>query len=364
MAVNHVQTFAKGTVLFSAGDPADAVFFIVAGKALALKGEQQVALGPGGFLGAVAFFQETSHTYTAVCATELKAIAITRETSREVVAKQPVIALALLKELALQVPQGEELTFFQGREETGQAQPVSAEAVLPKAHPVFEGCVPLEYGELVFPVEVECRACQTKFTGMRVRTSRLQLAEQRPDFRNIYRNFEPNYYYLWVCPHCLLTYPERQYDRLSEVAARRWQSFITAHPPQGTFEFSVPRTIHESISAYYLAMKTYEVIGASPDLWANLWLRLLWIYEDLGAADLARQAAEKARLYFAESLATTTRSAAGDQRLYLILGELDLRLDYRGEAYRNFHAAATMTGGDPRLKQLASDRIMDLRSGQ
>ncbi len=365
VAVNHIQSFTKGTVLFAEGTPADAVYFIAAGKALVIRGEQQISLGPGAFLGAVAFFQESRYTYTAVCSTELKALTITKENSREVVSRQPAVALALLRELAMQVPETGEPVFIQGRQETAAAAEASTtDALLPEGHPVFPGTVPVEYGDLVFPVEVECPACQTKFTGMRIRTSRLQLAEQRPDFRNVYRNFEPNYYYIWVCPKCLFAYPERQYNRVSDLAVRRWQSATAARPPQATFEFSVPRTIHEAIVSYFLAMKTYEVIGAAPDLWANLWLRMLWIYEDLEEEELARKAAEKARLYFAESLATTARSAGGDQRLYMILGELDLRLGNRGEAYRNFHAAATMTAGDPRLKKVASDRILDLRSGQ
>ena len=361
VAVNHIQSFSKGTVLFSLGDSASAAYFILEGKALAIKGEQQVALGPGGFLGAAAFFKEAAHTYTAVCSTELKVLVVAKETSRAIVAGQPAIALALMRELALQIPQTEELVFFQGRLEE-KAEGVSAQQILPEGHPVFAGSVPVEYGELVFPVEVECRACQTKFTAMRPRTSRLQLQEQRPDFRNVYRNFEPNFFYIWVCPKCLFAYPERQYNRVSARAVSRWQEAVAANPPQASFEFDTPRTIHQVIASYFLAMKTYEVTGASPDLWANLWLRLMWIYEDLEAEELALQAAEKARTYFAESLATTARSAAGDQRLYLILAELDLRLGSRGDAYRNFHAAATMTGGDPRIKRMASDRIQDLRA--
>lgn len=361
MAANSIQTFSKGTVLFSAGDTATAVYLILDGKALAIKEDQQAALGPGGFLGALAFFQEGRYAYTALCSTELKALVITRETSRDIVARQPGIALALLKELAQQIPESQGLVFFQGRQEEERAAAGGAASLLPEGHPVFAGSVPVEYSELVFPVDAECPACGTKFSGMRVRTSRLQLDEQRPDFRNVYRNFEPNYFYLWVCPKCLFTYPERLYSRLSETAVRKWRGHIEANRPQGGFEFSVPRTFQEAITAYYLAMKTYEVLGAAPDLWANLWLRLTWIYEDLGAAELARAAAEKAKEYFTQSMATTARSAAGDQQLYMILGELDLRLGNKGEAYRNFHAAATMTTGDPRLKRVASDRIQDMR---
>ena len=360
MTANNIRSFARGTALFSSGDPAVAAYFLLDGKVLVVRGEERLNLGPGAFLGAVAFFQEKAHTYTALCSSEVTAAVITKENSREIAAKQPAVVLSLLRELALQVPETEELTFFQGRlEEKVEAQ--AARQILPDGHPVFSGTVPVEYGDLLFAVEAECPACGTKFSAMRTRVSRLQLAEQKPDFRTVYRNFEPNYFYLWVCPKCWFAYPERLFGRVAERAVRKWQEAVEAEPPTGTFEFSVPRAIQEAITAYYLAMRTYEVIGAPPDLWANLWLRLVWIYEDLQAGDLALKAAERARDYFAKTMATTAHTAAGDQRLHLILGELDLRLGRQGEAFRNFHAAATMSGGDTRLKRAAADRIQDLR---
>jgi uncharacterized protein (DUF2225 family) len=361
VAVNHVRSFSKGTVLFSAGEQASSLYFILEGRVLAVKEQQQVALGPGGFLGAVPFFEESPHIYTAICTTEVTALTFTRENSRDLVAKQPLIALSLLRELALQVPQTEELVFIQGRQDE-PAQTTSDQELLPAGHPALEGTVPLEYGDLLFSSEVDCPVCETRFTATRTRTSRLQLEEQKPDFRNVYRNFEPNFFYLWVCPQCLFTYPERQYNRVPQRVVHRWKAAVAANPPKASFEFDTPRTLQQVFASYFLAMKTYEAVGAGPELWANLWLRLLWMYEDLEEEEWARKAAEQARKYFAESLATTARSAAGDQRVYLILGELDLRLGDRAEAFRNFHAAATITGGDPRTKRLASDRIQSLRA--
>ena len=204
VAVNHIQSCSKGTVLFSLGDSLQrhTSFW---GKALAIKAGSRWPWVQAA-LGAAAFFKGCPYLH-AVCSTELKVLVVTKETSRAIVAGQPAIALALMRELALQIPQTEELVFFQGRLEE-KAEGVSAQQILPEGHPVFAGSVPVEYGELVFPVEVECRACQTKFTAMRPRTSRLQLQEQRPDFRNVYRNFEPNFFYIWVCPKCLFAYPK------------------------------------------------------------------------------------------------------------------------------------------------------------
>ena len=166
-----------------------------------------MALGPGGF-GRCPFLSGKPHIYTAICTTEVTALTFTRENSRDLVAKQPLIALSLLRELALQVPQTEELVFIQGRQDE-PAQTTSDQELLPAGHPALEGTVPLEYGDLLFPARWIVPSVKPGLPR-RTRTSRLQLEEQKPDFRNVYRNFEPNFFYLWVCPQCLFTYPERQ----------------------------------------------------------------------------------------------------------------------------------------------------------
>lgn len=363
MAVNQVQSHAKGSILFSTGDVAQAVYLILDGKVMVTRGEEQILLSAGGILGDVAFFSEGKHTYTAICVTDVKTLSLNKSGGSQIVARQPLVALSFLRELALKVPEENSFQFFQGlEEETAAEKPAETTDVLPAGHPVIEGRVPTEYGELLFNTDVKCPVCEQSFRGVRTRTSRLQLAEQKPDFRNVYRNFEPNFFYIWVCPHCLFAYPERLFNRVSTLAIRRAKNAWEANPPSQSFEFEVPRTIQQVITSYYLAMKTFEAIGASPDLWANLWLRLVWIYEDLEEEELALEATRKAKDYFTQAMSTTARSAAGDQQLYMILGELALRLGDESEAFRNFHAAATMQTGDPRFKRMATDKIQDLRA--
>jgi len=211
---------------------------------------------------------------------------------------------------------------------------------------------------------VTCPICSTEFTGLRERTSRLQMERHDPDFRTVYRNFEPNFYYIWVCPQCSFAYPARRFNRLRRTAVEKGREVLLGNPVDFNFAFDGQRTIQQVIISYYLAMRSFEIVGATLEQWANLWLRLVWIYEDLEEGELALAAAEKARDYFAEAMSTSARSAAGDQQLYILLGELELRLGNTGAAFNNFHRAATMTGGDPRHKRLASDRIQDLRYRQ
>ena len=381
LSVNQVQAYPKGTTLFAPGDFASAVYFILNGTVIASQGGEQVNLGGGGIIGDVAFLKESTYTYTAICATNVTALKITENNISKVFADQPRIACALLREVATRIEDVDQFRFFQGVEEPKklETEPESVpeskpektlehkgspviKGILPEGHPIYEGRMAPEHNEFLFSTEGQCPICQTKFTAFRTRGSRLQLEEQRPDFRSIYRNFEPNFYYLWVCPCCHFTYPEKLFAKLPPLVLRRAKNAWANREPAEVFEFDPVRTIHQVICSYYLAMSTFEAIGAIPDLWANLWLRLLWIYEDLGDEERALHAAGKARDYFVAAMAQTARSVSGDQQLYIILGELNLRLGNDGEAFRSFHSAAMMPGGDPRHKRLATDRIQDLRT--
>lgn len=364
LAVDFVQAYAKGTVLFVPGNPASSVYIILDGRIIVTKGDQQVLLGPAGIVGDVAFFQEATHSYAAVCATDVKVLELNKDNITSILAGQPRLACSLLSELARRVSDEGAMNFFQGVQE-GQEERVSTLGdLLPEGHPTFNTRVPAEYGEYVFPTEVTCPICSTEFTGLRERTSRLQMERHDPDFRTVYRNFEPNFYYIWVCPQCSFAYPARRFNRLRRTAVEKGREVLLGNPVDFNFAFDGQRTIQQVIISYYLAMRSFEIVGAILEQWANLWLRLVWIYEDLEEGELALAAAEKARDYFAEAMSTSARSAAGDQQLYILLGELELRLGNTGAAFNNFHRAATMTGGDPRHKRLASDRIQDLRYRQ
>lgn len=360
LATNYVQGYDKGTALFVQGDPASTLYFILDGTIITSQDGEHVTLGSGGVLGDVAFFQETVHFYAAICASNVTVIEINKENIVDVLTNQARIACALLRELAVQIT-NPTMVFLQGVQREAEKSVSSSTQVLPEGHPVFKERVDAVHSEYLFPTEVECPVCQTNFTGMRTRTSRLQMLEPLPDFRLMYRDFEPNFYYIWVCPQCSFAYPERQYNKVSRTALQRGEAAWRENPSELNFAFDGQRTLEQVITSYYLALRTFEIVGATPEQWANLWLRLVWIYEDLEEKDLMKKAAQNSYEYFEEAMSKTVRSAAGDQQLYIILGELGLRLNKGGEAFRNFHSAAIMTGGDPRYKRMAADRIQDLR---
>ncbi|HHY10748.1 MAG TPA: DUF2225 domain-containing protein [Firmicutes bacterium] len=362
MAVNHMRAHQRGTVLFSPGDQAVSVYFVLEGTVLAARQAESVELGPGAILGDVAFFQNRKHFYGAACLTDVRVLELTAENLESVFRTQPRLAHLLLRELAQVLPaDSEKMEFLQGVADKRKDDAVPLEHLLPAGHPNFTERAPLTHNDYLFSTEVTCPICGTSFPGARMRTSRLRVQEHRPDFRTIHEDFDANLYYIWVCPHCLFAYPERQYSKISQGSVNRGQIHWRKNPGTETFVFDVQRTYQQVILSYYLALRTFEIVEATPEQWANLWLRLVWIYEDLEAEDLMEEAAENSLKYFEQAMTKTARSATGDQQLYIIMGELSLRLAKEGEAFRYFHSAATMRGGDPRYKRMAADRIQDLR---
>lgn len=362
MAIDHVQAHPRGTVLFSPGEMAASVYFVLEGNVLVSRSAENVELGAGAILGEVAFFKEKEHFYKAVCLTDVKVLQLTEKNLENIFRKQPRLAYYLLRELAWVVPSDlEKMEFFQGVLDKPEDDATSLDRVLPEGHPVFSERASMAHNDFLFTTEVTCPICKTSFLGIRMRTSRLRVREHRPDFRTIYEDFDANLYYIWVCPHCLFAYPERQYDRIPRGSINRGKTYWQENPSTDTFVFDGQRTFHQVILSYYLALRTFEIVEATPEQWANLWLRLVWLYEDLGEEDLMQEAAENALGYFEKAMSQTSRSVAGDQQLYIIMGELSLRLGKEGKSFRYFHGAATMRAGDPRFRRMAADRIQDLR---
>ena len=366
MTAIHVAEFPKDTVLFSKGEQALAMYFVLSGKIEIRTDTQQMFVSTGAVIGDLAFLNEWPHTYGARCETDVRALQLDGKTILDVFERQPRIGYYVMKEVAAKaagmINETKAALKEEGASETEVTIPVSLNHLLPEDHPVFTDRAPETHDNFLFTKDVDCPVCKTSFQGTRIRVSRLMVQEHKPDFRTIYSDFDPLWYYVWVCPNCLFAYPARQYSKISRNMVHRAKRELERNPIADSFKFDERRTLHQVFLSYYLALRTYKITEATPQQWGNIWLRLVWLYEDNECTELIKYAAEQALKYFDEAMSTTWRSEAGDQKLYVIMGELCLRLDRNEEAFRYFRNAATIQHGDERYRRTAVDRIQDLRS--
>lgn len=356
MSKLKIEHKPRGTLLYAKGQPADAMYFIVQGT-VEITGEQTELVGRGALLGALDFLNQLTRSQSARCITDTDLLVITKNNIISLFQTQPRFGYAVLKAVAAEAVGSEQA---KAEPEPAKLQPLTLEQVLPAGHPQFEITAPSEFDNYTFYTNAVCPVCAAEFPAVRLWESRLITKRVAPDFRVLYENMEPLWYYIWVCPSCSYAYPHKQFNKLSHVRALKLRNSKDAG--NCSFTFSPRRTLDEVFLSYYLTLNTFNLVEAAPHLFGNLWMRLVWLYEDCDQPEWAADAAEKALQYFQESLVSGRWSDAGDQRLYIIMAELHLRLNQKEEALRCYMEAANLRQGNARYCRLAADRIQDLRS--
>jgi uncharacterized protein (DUF2225 family) len=356
-----VTEFRRGEPLFVKGNPAREMYFIVTGTVELVDGHTVEKLSTGGVVGAVEFLRQEPYKTSALCVNDTSVLVLNEENLPEFFQRQPQLGFILLKAVAAYIPSSVE------RRGQAQAAPQrqlhqSLRELLPPGHPQSDAQRPESDGEFLYIKTVQCPVCQASFSTHSIRESRLMTERICPDFRVINGGFEPLWYHAWVCPECLYAQPANQFEQISPTIAGKIRGQQQRYPLKGDFQFSASRTLQEVFLSYFLVLRTLEFMGAPAVQFGNTWLKLLWLYEDMGEQNWAQQAAEKALAYFEEAIVSGRRSDEGDQRLFLIMAELCLRLGKRDEALRYLWEVLSIKGGSERYRRQASDRIQDIRS--
>ncbi len=362
----RVTNFKSGEWLFTQGQSAKAMYFVLSGNVQTGKSGSD-SLSTGAVIGAIEFLNQRSFTYSARCLSDAMVLELDEELTIQLFRKQPQIAYNILKAVATEVPETKEdmdsQDILNQEIETVEANDSALlNQLLPSGHPRFAKKLELkEIEQYIFHQEINCPICTTSFTGTRVRHSRLMTREIRHDYRIVYQDFEPLWYYIWVCPKCLFAYPQAQFTKLSDGFKDRISRARMKEPLEGSFRFSPERTLDEVFHSYYLALRTYELVKIPVQQWGNLWLRLLWLYEDAKSEKWATSAAEKALSYFQETIESSWQQETSYQKLYIIMAELCIRLGQREVALRYLLEAVNIKPGHEGYRRKASDRIHDLR---
>ncbi|HKM17637.1 MAG: DUF2225 domain-containing protein [Firmicutes bacterium] len=354
----QVVKLSAGTELFAHGQVPDAMYFILQGT-VEIANEHSDLLGQGGLVGAVPFLNQIPARARACCVTDTELFKLTENNIITLFKRHPEIGLKILKALAAEVV-GEV-----HRPETAAVKPkplpTDLAQVLPAGHPQFMEAAPDTHGKYIFDTEAVCPVCSTRFPAVRVRNSRLVTARVEPDFRILYQDMEPLWYYVWVCPQCAYAYPYKQFGKIPHRQLAKVEKALRGVDPV-KFQFSPRRTLDEVFLAYYLALNTFGLANAAPEQFGNLWMRLVWLYEDAEAQEWVEHAVQQALQHFEKALVSGRRSDAGDQKLYILIAELHQRLGQREAALRYLLEAVNLRRGSEGYRRLAADRIPDLRA--
>lgn len=375
-----LKKYDTDEVFFHQGDPGHEMYILLKGRVrlfiTSIDGADipVMELTAGEFFGEMSLLENAPRSATIQALEECLVIMIDENNFEEVVAGQPALAFRIMKGMSNRIRQlNEELSQLKkGERPPAKLQAVSKSApaahtpewgnLAAEGHQSYPDIAPATDAGYIFEKEITCPVCGQNFTTTMTRSSRLKLRSVDADLRQRFQDFNPLWYMVWVCPHCYyanFNFEFKQVDQLTKKMVLAETERVKALD----FKYSFPRCLNEVFLAYYLVLNSLKTEQPDPARIAKVWLRLSWLYDDAGDAEMFRYASAQALEYFTETYYNARRdtSLEQDQRLALLLAELNLRTAQPAEALKHYRNAIVHKGGSAVINRQAEDRIQELK---
>ncbi|CAG7640918.1 hypothetical protein PAESOLCIP111_04186 [Paenibacillus solanacearum] len=187
--------------------------------------------------------------------------------------------------------------------------------------------------EPLFQVNVACPHCESEYKTSRVRPSFKKASGTDTDFYVRYKEINPDYYVVRVCPSCGFSCTENSTERLNSVQK---QAFAGKVGGQWTAkDYGGERSWDNALYTYKLALLCAQTVKEKNRITAGLLHHIAWLYRDRGETEQ-----EQRFLSYALDEYTRVFETEGNElnnaRLMYLIGELNRRLRNYNQAVRWF----------------------------
>lgn len=404
----------KGKVLFRKGDFGNDMYIILDGVVGIYHNKYSkeivplVVLKNGDFFGEMAILEDFPRSTTAVVQEESLCMVINKANFEKAIKDDPGFAIKIMKSLSnrlrLQTARFTELEKELHKEESNEAELTSPEIINPVAdtpvannpldenfknfsiivedepklafseeflaenffppgHIHYNVPEPDVYKEYILKKDKKCPACGSSFSAALTRHSKLNLDKIEEDFRLVYKNFDPLWYSIWTCPKC---YYADFFEEFPKKMRIYHQAGVLKRASVLRKIFLVNTkdeiTIDDVISSYYQAIQSILLKKEHSRDLAKVWIRLSWLYRDLGDLKMYEKASLQAFSYYYENYYNgEVSSGREDQQLSYLLGLFFLKFNNPVNARKHFFKAIDKRNGDQRINDQAYDKIQDLK---
>lgn len=187
--------------------------------------------------------------------------------------------------------------------------------------------------EPLYSINVTCVQCGLEYTTSRVRPSFKKPTRTDTDFCAYYKEENPDFYVVRVCPECGYASTEHSTDKLTDKQKLEFASRIGNRWVRR--DFGGKRSLEDAIEVYKLALLCSQVIGEQERLIASLLHHIAWLYRYQGNVEqehrfLGYSLESYIRVFETEGV------GANDARLLYLIGEINRRLGRFNEAVQWF----------------------------
>lgn len=394
--VCSVRKFGPQAIVFKEGDPGAEMFIILSGSVRVLiaapngNNVEIAILKAGDTFGEMSLFEGMYRSATIQALEETATVAVNESNFESVICQDPSLSLRIMKSLSGRIRrQNAELAKYKDQL-CLNSQPLDTDPqttiVEIKEEPMLENTqechdfdklmqyigkyrkfTPSNHSSYLFDKKIFCPVCDQAIDVKPFRSSKLRLKEVAPDYRHVYTDFDPLWYIVWVCPNCYYANFSTDFPNVSGRERERIKQLSnTAKDTFGSCLYG-SLSLTRVLTGYYLVLYWFQQLQTPlPDFekLGKLWLKLSWLYHDVQEVEMSMAATKKALENFLRLLneSNIKTSPAKDQYLYLLVGELSLKIGQIVEARKYFLQSILLKGGNEHMKQQAQNRIQELKS--
>ncbi len=187
--------------------------------------------------------------------------------------------------------------------------------------------------EPLYSIKVTCYYCEHEFNTSRVRPSFKKAIRTDSDFCAYYKDENPDYYVVRVCPKCGFASTENSTERLNDSQKQRFADKISSR--WIARDFSGHREWEAALETYKLALLVAQTIGEKERIIASLLHHIAWLYRYKGDEEQEQRFLKYSldsyiKVYELEGV------GANNARLLYLIGEMNRRIGEFGQAVKWF----------------------------
>ncbi|MDR5658992.1 DUF2225 domain-containing protein [Serpentinicella sp. ANB-PHB4] len=179
--------------------------------------------------------------------------------------------------------------------------------------------------KFLYDKEVECPICKNNFSTKKVRTRALRVQKRDEDFCVTYKDINPIYYHMWICPECGYSASESEFNNVSKEQKEVFDDRVRKRWKKRAF--GSDRSFEEAEESYKLAILTGQILKKSQGYIASLCLKLAWLYREQNH-EKERDFLKYALSYFEDAYQNERFPIGGldEVSLAYLVGELNRRV--------------------------------------
>lgn len=210
-------------------------------------------------------------------------------------------------------------------------------------------------------IDYKCPVCGNKFKGLMILSSKLGPPTTDNDMRKHYKDFEPVYYEVITCPHCLYSALVNIFEKPEDIETSLVEE-LKELKNTVNFQFGTRPDTASIFAGYYLALLCASNCFSKAQLiQAKILHKLSWLYQDCRDEKMEMDMAKRALDKYMKAYLESDISSTGEIQLVMTIGELNAKLGNFKEARNYYYKAKMNTKISAVLKIRAENRLGELK---